>query len=120
MRLCCRGKGRGPYRERNGFMLGVCQGLADYLGLPAWVVRAFAVLLFVVLGWPVLAVYLGCGLLFRPEPEARRSASASGPSLHVAARELVDRAARLDERLARMESHVTSREFDFDRRLDRP
>jgi len=101
-------------------MLGVCRGLADYLGLPTWVVRAFAVLLFVTLGWPVLAVYLGCGLFFRPEPEARRSAGASGYSFRAAAQDLADRAGRLDARIARMESHVTSREFDFDRRLGRP
>jgi phage shock protein C len=100
-------------------MLGVCRGLADYLGLPAWAVRAFAVVLFLTLGWWVLVGYLACGLLLRPALAGEGNGDAAERPVFRAARRLADRAKDLDARLARMESHVTSREFDFDRRLGR-
>ena len=99
-------------------LLGVCRGLADWLGLPAWLVRAFAIVLFLTVGWPVLVGYLACGLLLRAAPAGE--AGCDPRPVRQAAHGLSDRIKRLDARIARMESHVTSREFDFDRRLGRP
>ena len=106
---------RGLYRSRRGLALGVCRGLAEYLGLPALVVRAFTVALFVVTGWVAVLGYLACGLLLRLEPLGEEPAG----RLRREADGLTRRARDLDERIARMESHVTSREYDFDRRLRR-
>ena len=98
-------------------ILGVCQGLAGRLGLPAWVVRAFSLLLLLTLGWPVLVGYLILGLVLPPEPEAGRTVVDDGARLAAAARGVRDRARDLEARITRMESRVTSKEFDFDRRL---
>jgi phage shock protein C len=106
---------RRLYRSRRGLALGVCRGLAEYLGLPVLVVRAFMVVLFVVTGFVAVLGYLACGFLLRLEP---LKDEASG-WLHREAGGLSRRARDLDERIARMESHVTSREYDFDRRLRR-
>ncbi|WP_300164637.1 PspC domain-containing protein [Solidesulfovibrio sp.] len=122
MRCCGRFGGRharrqGFYRDKGGLLLGVCRGLAGRLGLPVWVVRAFAVLLFLVAGWAVAAGYLVLGLVMRPGPEPGRVTVDDGETLAAAAREVRERARDLEARVGRMESHVTSREFDFDRRL---
>lgn len=116
---CCRptspSPGRRLYRSRRGLALGVCRGLADYLGLPALVVRAFTVALFVATGWVAVLAYLAGGVLMRLEPLGGETSG----RLHREAEGLSRRARDLDERIARMETHVTSREYDFDRRLRR-
>jgi len=106
-------------RSRRGLVLGVCKGLAGYLGLPALVVRAFVVVLIVVTGWVGVLFYLAGGLLIPLEPAEGRSGSGARDWLGPEAENLSRRTRDLDERIARMESHVTSREYDFDRRLRR-
>jgi len=117
MRRYFRSQRFGLYRSRDGWLLGVCRGLADRLGLPVWVARAFAMALLVTLGWPVLVVYIACGLLLPLGPQRGASGRDAARPLTRAARRMARRAADLDARIARAESHVTSREFDFDRRL---
>ncbi len=109
---------RGP-----GFIFGGCRFTAGWLGLPTWVVLAFFILLFVTIGWPALLIYLACAVLLRPAPgydaPSGHAASDAAPGLDLgrAAQDVRDRARTLEARIARMESHVTSHEFDFDRRL---
>jgi len=116
---CCRptspSSGRRLFRSRRGLALGVCRGLAEYLGLPTLVVRAFTVALFVATGFVAVLCYLAAGLLLRLEPVGGESSDRLRPE----AERLSRRARELDARIARMESHVTSREYDFDRRLRR-
>ena len=109
---------RGP-----GLLSGGCRFTAGWLGLPTWVVLAFYLILFLTIGWPARLIYLACAVLLRPAPgydaPSGSAASAATPGMDFgrAARDVRDRAQDLEARIARMESHVTSREFDFDRRL---
>jgi len=51
-------------------ILGVCRGLADYFSLPAFGVRAAALVLLIGTGfWPIGALYLLVALILKPEPE---------------------------------------------------
>ena len=106
---------RRLFRSRRGMALGVCRGLAVYLGLPVLVVRAFTVVLCVATGWVGVLGYLAGALLMRLEPV---DGETSG-RLHRVVGKLSRRARDLDARIAHVESHVTSREYDFDRRLRR-
>lgn len=55
-------------RSRNGLLLGVCQGLANWLEIPAWPIRLGVVIAFISSGFfPVGALYLGAVLLMKPE-----------------------------------------------------
>ena len=57
------------YRSRGSMILGVCQGLADYFNVPAFGIRAAAVLLLIFTGfWPAGALYILAGLVLKPEP----------------------------------------------------
>ncbi len=61
---------RKLYRSRNGLLLGVCQGIAQWAALPVWLIRGAAILL--ALGssfFPVGFAYLLGALLMEPEPE---------------------------------------------------
>jgi phage shock protein C len=114
------GVGRKLYRSRNGLALGVCRGLAEYLGLPRLVVRAFVAVLFVATGFVAVLLYLACAVLIPLEPVSGRDTGQDAGRVGRAAADLSRRFKDLDARLARMESHVTSREYDFDRRMRRP
>ena len=121
---CGPGRSSGyDYDRRGGFLSGGCRFTAGWLGLPTWVVLAFFIILFLAIGWPALLIYLACAVLLRPAPGydapsgSAASAAAPGMDFGRAARDVRDRAQDLEARIARMESHVTSREFDFDRRL---
>jgi phage shock protein C len=129
---CCGSRGRGPERRfegfarpsrRGGLLSGGCRWTAGQLGLPTWVVLAFFMVLFLTIGWPALVIYLACALLLRPQADTGPAADAPLYDLPREASDIRDRTRDLEARIARMESHVTSREFDFDRRLadaDRP
>ena len=115
------------YNDRGpGLLSGGCRFTAGWLGLPTWVVLAFFIILFLTIGWPALLIYLACAVLLRPAPGYDAPSGPSGyaapgaaPGMDFgrAARDVRDQAQDLEARIARMESHVTSREFDFDRRL---
>jgi phage shock protein PspC (stress-responsive transcriptional regulator) len=49
-------------------LLGVCQGFADWLEIPAWPLRLGMVIAFFASGfWPVGALYLVAAIAMKPE-----------------------------------------------------
>ena len=59
---------RGLRRSRNSILLGVCQGFADWLEIPAWPLRLGVVIAFIASGfWPVGALYLVAAIAMKPE-----------------------------------------------------
>ena len=60
---------RGLYRDRdNGWIFGVCAGLADRFNLQVSAVRAIAVISLLVFFWLTAAVYVAATLLIREKP----------------------------------------------------
>lgn len=60
---------RGFYRDReNGWIFGVCAGLADRFNLQVGAVRALAVLSLLVFFWLTAAVYIAAAVLIREKP----------------------------------------------------
>lgn len=122
-----RNQGRGLYRARDGKILGVCKGLADHFDLSLFWVRFFAVLLLLFSGiWPMLGLYFLAALIMKPAPvvpfrdddEQEFYESYSG-SRGLGLRRLKRKFENLDRRIRRMEDHVTSREYDWQRRMKR-
>ena len=118
--------GRGLYRSRNGIILGVCRGLANYFDLKAFWIRIIVVVFFLASGvWPILVLYFVASLLMKPEPvrpiesEAEQefydSYTSSRPR---ATSRLKRRFHNLDHRIQRMEDMVTAREFEWDRKFN--
>ena len=60
---------RGFYRDReNGWIFGVCAGIADRFNLNLGTVRIIAVISLFLFFWLTAAIYLGATLLIRERP----------------------------------------------------
>jgi phage shock protein C len=60
---------RGLYKDReNGWIFGVCAGIADFANWRAGTVRIIALVSVVLLFWPTVLVYAAAALLFRDKP----------------------------------------------------
>lgn len=110
---------------KNGKLMGVCAGLADYTGVKTNYIR-LALVLGAVFGFFVWIVigYLILGFVLEPKPEGlyadaeeecfwrevRKRPQATSADLRRRFRDI-------DERVRRMESYVTSKRFKLDREL---
>jgi phage shock protein C len=118
---------RGIYRSRQGVIFGVCRGLAQHFDFSVFWVRVIAVILLFFSGFvPAMIVYLLAAFMMKPEPAIRQASSAEGgfhdhdsSSRHDAAQHLRRRYEELDRRIRRMEDKVTSKEYDWQRRMGR-
>lgn len=116
---------RGLYRSRRGIVLGVCRGLANYLEVSSFWLRLLVLLAFIFSGfWPVVAIYFVMALLMRPEPVLSFTSEGDEAFYHsyVESRGMARARLRktfddLQRRLQRIESIVTSREYDWEQRL---
>jgi phage shock protein C len=116
----------GLYRSRNGAIFGVCRGLAEYFDFSVFWARVIAIIFLLVSGfWPAIGLYLIAALLMKPAPVVPLKTEAEQEfydsythSRHMAASRLKRRYENLERRLQRMEHIVTTRAFDWDKKLD--
>ncbi|MFW5733594.1 MAG: PspC domain-containing protein [Oceanidesulfovibrio sp.] len=117
----------GPYRARDGAILGVFKGLAQHFDFSVFWLRLLGVVFLLGTGfWPAVIIYLLAGLIMKPRPrvygdycsDTDHAACENGgrPSRATALRSRFD---RLEQRIRRMEDVVTSREFQWDSRFSR-
>jgi len=114
------------YRSRNGMILGVCRGIAEYLDFSVFWTRVIAVVGMIFTGlWPLVGVYFLAAVLMKPEPvvplttdEDSEFYNSYTSSRTMALQRLKRTYDGLDRRLQRMENVVTSKEYDWDRRLN--
>ncbi len=116
----------GLYRSRNGIILGVCRGIAEYFDFSVFWGRAIVVILLFVSGfWPIMALYFIAALLMKPEPivpiQTEGEQEFYDSYIH-SSKGAVGRLKRrydiLERRIQRMEHTVTAREFDWNHRLN--
>jgi len=120
------GKRSGPYRARDGMIFGVCKGTAQYLEFPVFWMRLVAVVVLIFTGiWPIVGLYFLAALLMKPEPvmpfeseEDEEFYNSYTTSRQMALHRLKRTFDRLDRRIRRMETQVTARDYDWERRLN--
>jgi phage shock protein C len=60
---------RGLYRDReNGWIFGICAGIAEFANFRVGTVRIIAVICLLLFFWPTALVYAGATLLFKEKP----------------------------------------------------
>jgi phage shock protein C len=116
----------GLHRSRNGLILGVCRGIAEYFDFSVFWVRAVAVVFLFISGlWPITAIYFIAALLMKPAPvipiQTHEEQEFYESYIH-SKKGATDRVKRryddLMRRIQRLEHTVTSKEFDWDRKLN--
>jgi phage shock protein C len=64
-----KGSLRGIYRDReNGWIFGVCAGIADFANFRVGTVRLIAVISLIVFFWLTVLVYIAATMLLREKP----------------------------------------------------
>jgi phage shock protein C len=114
------------YRDKeNGKLLGVCAGLADYLGVDVMFVRIGTVLGAVFFTMPVVGAYLLAALVLKTKPPRAYASReeedfwrtvATKPDVTVAG--LRQKFRDVERRLAGMETYVSSKEFELNRAIN--
>ena len=116
----------GLYRSRNGLVLGVCRGIAEYFDFSVFWTRAIVLIVLFFSGfWPIMALYFIAALLMKPEPVIPIESDDQQEfynSYMYSRKGAIDRLRRryenLERRIQRMEHTVTSKDFDWERRLN--
>ena len=117
----------GMYRSRDGIILGVCKGIAQYFDFSIFWTRAVALILLFFTGlWPIVVLYFIAALIMKPEPvlplrtdDQQEFYESYIHSRKSAADRLKRRYEKLERRIQRMENYVTSPEFDWEHKLNR-
>jgi phage shock protein C len=117
---------RRLYRSRDGVILGVCRGMAEYFDFSVFWTRVAAVLILVFTGvWPILGIYIAAGILMKPKPakpicteEEQEFYDSYTHSRGMALHRLKRSFDGLNRRIQRMEDMITASDYDWDRRLN--
>ena len=116
----------GMYRSREGIILGVCRGIAEYFDFSVFWVRGITVLFFLFSGfWPLTVIYFMAALLMKPAPaipihtsDEQEFYDSYVHSRKGAADRIKRRYRNLEGRIQRLEDTVTTREFDWEHRMN--
>ena len=117
---------RRLYRARDGVIFGVCKGISDYFDFNVFWIRIIFVFLLLLSGlWPIMGIYILASLIMKPEPvrpieteDEQEFYDSYVNSRQSAAQKLKKRYQNLERRIRRMEDSVTSKEYDWDRRMN--
>ena len=117
---------RVPDANKNSLRFVALRRIKDYFDFSVFWVRAIVVICLILSGfWPITGLYFLAALLMKPEPAIPIHSNDEQEfydSYVSSRRGAVDRIKRryenLERRIRRMEHTVTSREFDWDSRLN--
>lgn len=119
--------GETLYRSRDGVICGVCKGIADYYHFNVFWVRVLFILASTFTGfWPAFIAYFVAAMVMKIEPvipleseEDEEFYHSYSGSRSMALQRLKRTFESLDRRIQRIESTVTTRDFDWEERLNR-
>ncbi len=104
--------------KRNGKLMGVCAGIADYFGTDPNFIRIGAILVTLLGAFPwTLIAYGVAAWLVKPKPLPGYGEDEIRP-LRTSTREIRDSMREIDRRMAEVESYVTSSESRLAREIE--
>jgi phage shock protein C len=122
---CSTNCSRPLYRSRQGWVLGVCQGIADFSGIAVLWIRLGCIGVMIFSGfWPLFIGYVVAAIFMKPAPLVQprddqdwEFYAAYSSDRRLALARLRRQFDSLDRRTRRMEERITNREYDWERRL---
>jgi len=116
---------RTLYRSRSGSLFGVCKGLAEWAEIKVGLVRLAFIIATIMTSSFMLVVYFILALVMKPEPivipnseEDTEFYNSLSSDRKRALQRLKRKMDSLNRRTRRMESTVTEKEFDWERRFN--
>lgn len=117
-------RNRTLYRSRDGVIFGVCRGLADFSELPVTGIRLFMIVMSLFVFPFVPIAYVLGAIILKPAPilpfsddDEEEFYNSYASDRNLALNRLKRRMEGLERRTRRMESSVTNRELDWERRF---
>ena len=115
------------YRSRKGVIFGLCRGLSNYTEIPVFWIRLGLILAGVFTSFlPVILIYIVASIFVKPEPLMPLNSDEDREFYHsymddrkMALRRIKRKFDGLERRVSRMETVVTDKEYDWERRLHR-
>jgi phage shock protein C len=109
----------GPFRSRQGLLLGVVKGLADHWGMSPFALRIIIVALSLFLAfWPMAIMYVAAAIIMPMEPlsppanERERELLLLGKAdLNTLVASLESRADGIERKIRRLEDIITSKTY---------
>lgn len=116
---------RTLYRSRCGLIFGVCRGIAEYAEISVFWVRFGAILACLFTGfWPMVLLYIAAAIFLKPAPVIAFTDDEDWDfyQSYVTDRKralwrLKRQCEALDRRTRRMETIVTDKAYDWERRF---
>jgi len=116
---------RTLYRSRCGLIFGVCRGIAEYAEISVFWVRFGAILACLFTGfWPMVLLYIAAAIFLKPAPVIAFTDDEDWDfyQSYVTDRKralwrLKRQCESLDRRTRRMETIVTDKAYDWERRF---
>jgi phage shock protein C len=116
---------RTLYRSRDGALFGVCKGLAEWAEIRVGLVRVAFVIATIMTSSFMLLLYFLLAIFMKPEPIVMPNSesdaefySSYSTNRKRALQRLKRKMDSLNRRTRRMESTVTEKEFDWERRFN--
>ncbi|MDK1021387.1 MAG: envelope stress response membrane protein PspC [Candidatus Hydrogenedentes bacterium] len=114
------------YRSRSGMCCGVCKGIAEYYSFDVFWTRVLTVIAAIFAGiWPAVIMYVVAAMVMKLEPvmpfeseEDEEFYHSYSGSRSMALQRLKRTFDNLDRRIQRLESTVTTRDYDWEERLN--
>ena len=114
------------YRSRSGMCCGVCKGIAQYYSFDVFWTRVLAVAAACFVGiWPAVIMYVIAVMVMKLEPvlpleseEDEEFYHSYSGSRSMALQRLKRTFDNLDRRIQRLENTVTTRDYDWEERLN--
>ncbi len=112
------GRTRKLYRSKNGLIMGVCQGIADWIGINAGYVRLLIVILTVFTGFfPFGLLYIIAAFFLPSETAEKKRYSYYRSSVKKGFYDMKKEFNDLSERFNKMENNNTDKEKDWENRF---
>jgi len=116
---------RTLYRSRDGALFGVCKGLAEWAEIKVGLVRLAFIIATIMTSSGMLLVYFLLAIFMKPEPIVTPHSESDAEFYNSYSRDrkralqrLKRKMDSLNRRTRRMESTVTEKEFDWERRFN--
>jgi len=115
---------RIPYRRRHrlyrlprfGLIAGICAGIGEFLDIKAWKIRCATLICLLFFPTLTLMAY-GLGWILVKRRPTATSQTDKCDKVHVNLSEISSQQATLEQRLQRIEEHVTSSHYDLNRKI---